>query len=82
MKFILFFIVFIVFIILSKKLKKKESSKFNVEENNPTISTDNYDIHIKRLNKFRESNYKGITYYFGAKGSIYYYSKESVRIYL
>ncbi len=78
MKFILFFIFFTGFIILFKKL----TSKSKYEENNPTISTNNYDIHIKRLNKFRVSNYKGITYYFGTKGGIYFYSKEKVRIYL
>ena len=64
------------------KYNKISKNKFEIIENNPSLLTKNYDQHIRRLNIFRSSNYKGITYYFSKKGGLYYYSKENVRIYV
>ena len=55
---------------------------FEIIESNPSLLTKDYDQHVRRLNKFRSSNYKGITYYFTKKGGLYYYSKGNVRIYV
>ncbi len=57
-------------------------NKFDSLEINPELKTHNYDQHIRRLNKFRKSNYKGTIYYFTKKGGLYYYSENNVRIYL
>ena len=57
-------------------------NKFEVLEGNPGLMTTDYDQHVRRLNKFRSSNYRGITYYFSKKGGLYYYSKNNVRIYM
>ena len=74
------FLVFFVFFLL--KFYKNSKNKFEIIENNPSLLTKNYDQHVRRLNIFRSSNYKGITYYFSKKGGLYYYSKDNVRIYV
>lgn len=57
-------------------------NKFEIIESNPNLTTKDYEQHVRRLNKFRCSNYKGINYYFSKKGGLYYYSKNNVRIYI
>ena len=61
---------------------RNSKNKFEIIENNPSLLTKDYDQHVRRLNIFRSSNYKGITYYFSKKGALYYYSKDNVRIYM
>ena len=80
---ILFIVVFLVFVVsFLLKYYKISKNKFELIENNPSLLTKDYDQHIRRLNIFRSSNYKGITYYFSKKGGLYYYSKDNVRIYI
>ena len=74
------FLVFVVYFIF--RYYKNSKNKFEIIENNPSLLTKDYDQHIRRLNIFRSSNYKGITYYFSKKGGLYYYSKDNVRIYM
>ena len=73
-------LAFLVFIILN--YYKYTKNKFEIVENNPRLLTKDYEQHVRRLNIFRSSNYKGITYYFTKKGGLYYYSKNNVRIYI
>ena len=77
-------IIFCLVIVINSILKNRKSTKnkFEILEDNPSLATTNYDQHVRRLNKFRTSNYKGITYYFSKKGGLYYYSKNNVRIYI
>ncbi len=77
-------IIFCLVIVINSILKNRKSTKnkFEILEDNPSLATTNYDQHVRRLNKFRKSNYKGITYYFSKKGGLYYYSKNNVRIYM
>ena len=72
--------VFVVNFVLN--FYKNSKCKFEILESNPGLTTTDYDQHVRRLNKFRSSNYKGITYYFSKKGGLYYYSKNNVRIYM
>ncbi len=74
------FLVFVVFFLLNHY--KNSNNKYEIIEKNPSLLTKDYDQHVRRLNIFRSSNYKGITYYFSKKGGLYYYSKENVRIYV
>ena len=74
------FLVFLVFFVLN--FYKNSKNKFEKIENNPSLLTKDYDQHVRRLNIYRSSNYKGITYYFSKKGGLYYYSKDNVRIYV
>ena len=77
---IIVFFVFVVCFFLN--YYKNSKNKFELIENNPSLLTKDYDQHVRRLNIFRSSNYKGITYYFTKKGGLYYYSKNNVRIYI
>ena len=77
---IIVFLVFVVYFLF--KYYKNSKNKFEIIENNPSLLTKDYDQHVRRLNIFRISNYKGITYYFSKKGGLYYYSKDNVRIYV
>ncbi len=80
---ILLTVVFLIFVVCFLfKFYKNSKNKFEIIEKNPTLLTKDYDQHIRRLNIFRSSNYKGITYYFSKKGGLYYYSKDNVRIYV
>ncbi len=76
---IVFLVCVICFLLSFYKNSKKE---FDIIENNPSLLTKDYDQHVRRLNIFRSSNYRGITYYFSKKGGLYYYSKDNVRIYM
>ena len=74
------FLVLVVYFTLN--YYKNSKNEYEIIENNPNLLTKDYDQHVRRLNIFRSSNYKGITYYFSKKGGLYYYSKENVRIYM
>ena len=77
---IILVLVFVVYFVVNYYNNSKK--KYEIIEKNPSLLTKDYDQHVRRLNIFRSSNYKGITYYFSKKGGLYYYSKENVRIYL
>ena len=96
-KTFLIFISLIVFLILlfllfcNSKSKKKSAKRtiinqLNVpflkeQEFNPDISTDNWDLHKMRLEKFRRSQYKGLTFFVSSENRIYYLSEEGDKVY-
>ena len=51
------------------------------QELNPDISTDNWDLHKLRLEKFRRSQYKGLTFFVSPENRIYYLSEEGDKVY-
>ena len=51
------------------------------QEFNPDISTDNWDLHKLRLNKFKRSQYKGLTFFVSSENRIYYLSEEGDKVY-
>ena len=51
------------------------------QELNPDISTDNWDLHKLRLDKFRRSQYKGLTFFVSSENRIYYLSEEGDKVY-
>ena len=51
------------------------------QEFNPDLSTDNWDLHKLRLEKFRRSQYKGLTFFVSAENRIYYLSEEGDKVY-
>ena len=59
------------------------SAKSFLEEQifNPDISTDNWDIHKIRLEKFGRSQYKGLTFFVSSENRIYYLSEEGDKVY-
>ena len=48
---------------------------------NPDISTDNWDLHKFRLDKFKRSQYKGLTFFVSSENRIYYLSEEGDKVY-
>ena len=89
----LFFIIFVILIFvffpfgIDKFLKKKLTKNFfykpeNKEvELNPDINTLNWDLHKLRLDKFRRSQYKGLTFFISSENRIYYLSEEGHKVY-
>ena len=51
------------------------------QEFNPDISTDNWDLHILRLDKYKRSQYKGLTFFLSSENRIYYLSEEGKKVY-
>ena len=54
---------------------------FLEETSTPDISTDNWDLHKVRLEKFRRSQYKGLTFFVSSENRIYYLSEEGDKVY-
>ena len=90
---ILFLLILVLFIItfflfgIDKFLKKKLTKKFfykpeNKEvELNPDVNTLNWDLHKFRLDKFKRSQYKGLTFFVSSENKIYYLSEEGDKVY-
>ena len=90
---ILFLLILILLILafflfrIDKFLKKKLTKNFfykpeNKEvELNPDINTLNWDLHKLRLDKFRRSQYKGLTFFVSSENRIYYLSEEGDKVY-
>ena len=51
------------------------------QESNPDICTDNWDLHKLRLDKFKRSQYKGLTFFVSSENKIYYLSEEGDKVY-
>ena len=51
------------------------------QEFNPDINTNNWDLHKLRLDKFRRSQYKGLTFFINSENRIYYISEEGDKVY-
>ena len=87
---ILFFVLLFLLLFYSKR-KNKSAKKTTIiptyvpflkeQEFNPDISTDNWDLHILRLDKFKRSQYKGVTFFVSSENKIYYLSEEGDKIY-
>ncbi len=87
---ILFFIVILLLFFYSKRnrglaQKTTISSSYvpflKEHEFNPDISTDNWDLHKLRLDKFKRSQYKGLTFFVSSENKIYYLSEEGDKVY-
>ena len=86
---IVFFVLLFLLFFYSKRiirLAKKTISPTYVpflkdQEFNPDISTDNWDLHKLRLDKFKRSQYKGLTFFKSSENRIYYLSEEGYKVY-
>ena len=84
--FVLLFLLF-----FGSKRKKRSAKKVKInapyitflkeQEFNPDINTDNWDLHKLRLEKFRRSQYKGLTFFISSDNRIYYLSEEGDQVY-
>ena len=87
---ILFFVILFLLFFYSKRngrlAKKTTIIQTNLpflkeQEFNPDISTDNWDLHKLRLNKFKRSQYKGLTFFVSSENRIYYLSEKGDKVY-
>ena len=87
---ILFFVLLFLLFFYSKRNRRiAKKTKINVpfipflheEVFNPDINTDNWDLHKLRLDKFRRSQYKGLTFFVSSENKIYYLSEEGDKVY-
>ena len=87
---IVFFVLLFLLFFYSKRKKnldKKPSISptyvpfLKEQEFNPDISTDNWDLHKLRLDKFKRSQYKGLTFFVSSENRIYYLSEEGDKVY-
>ena len=91
---LLLLIVFLILLFLlffDSKRKKRSAKKVKInephisfskeQEFNPDISTDNWDLHKLRLEKFRRSQYKGLTFFVSSENRIYYLSEKGEKVY-
>ena len=87
---ILFFVLlFLLFFYIKRNNNSAKKTKINPpyipllkeQEFNPDISTDNWDLHKLRLDKFRRSQYKGLTFFVSSENRIYYLSEEGDKVY-
>ena len=87
---ILFFVLILLLFFYSKRnrgLAQKTTISptyvpfLNEQEFNPDISTDNWDLHKLRLDKFKRSQYKGLTFFVSSENKIYYLSEKGDKVY-
>ena len=84
--FVLLFLLFVDSKRNNKSAKKTTISPTYVpflkeQEFNPDISTDNWDLHKLRLDKFKRSQYKGLTFFLSSENRIYYLTEEGDKVY-
>ena len=87
---ILFFVLLFLLLFYSKRNRRlAQKTTINPtyvpflkeQEFNPDISTDNWDLHKLRLDKFKRSQYKGLTFFVSSENKIYYLSEEGDKVY-
>ena len=87
---ILFFVLLFLLFFFSKQNRRFAQKTTNiptyipslkVQKFNPDISTDNWDLHKLRLDKFKRSQYKGLTFFVSSENRIYYLSEEGDKVY-
>ena len=87
---ILFFVLLFLLFFYSRRNNKSEKKITIIptyvpflkeEEFNPDISTDNWDLHKLRLEKFRRSQYRGLTFFVSSENRIYYLSEKGDKVY-
>ena len=87
---VLFFVLLILLFFYSKRNRRLAHKTTIIptyvpflkeQEFNPDISTDNWDLHKLRLDKFKRSQYKGLTFFVSSENKIYYLSEEGDKVY-
>ena len=92
---LLFFLVsFLIFLLIltfyKKRFKRSVTKKISFfpsfaflkeQKYNPDINTNDWDLHKIRLEKFRRSQYKGLTFFVSSDDRIYYLSEKGNKVY-
>ena len=88
---VLFFVLILLLLFFYSKRNRGLAQKTTIsptyvpflkeQEFNPDISTDDWDLHKLRLDKFKRSQYKGLTFFVSSENRIYYLSEEGDKVY-
>ena len=88
---LILFLVLLFLLFFYSKRKNKSAKKTTIiptyapflkeQEFKPDISTDNWDLLKLRLDKYRRSQYKGLTFFVSSENKIYYLSEEGDKVY-
>ena len=86
---VFFLYLFLLFFYLKQNKSSSKKTKLSSpyikflreSELNPDISTDNWNLHKIRLEKFRRSQYKGLTFFVSSENRIYYLSEKGSKVY-
>ena len=87
---IIFFVLLLLLFFYSKRNRRKTQKTTIIptyvpflkeQEFNPDISTENWDLHKFRLDKFKRSQYKGLTFFVSSENRIYYLSEKGDKVY-
>ena len=86
---IIFFVLLFLLFFYSRRNQRLDQKKISPtyepflkeQEFNPDISTDNWHLHKLRLDKFRRSQYKGLTFFISSENKIYYLSEKGKKVY-
>ena len=65
----------------SQSRKHIDKTRSDQCENNPDMNTRDQEQHWRRINKFRKSRYKGVTYYLGPRGGYYWIAMDGTKVY-
>ena len=89
--FLILFFVLLVLLFFYSKRNRRLAKKTKIiptyvpflkeQEFNPDINTNNWDLHKLRLDKFKRSQYKGLTFFKSSENRIYYLSEEGYKVY-
>ena len=63
------------------KKNKEERKNIKLREKDPSLNTNDWEQHRRRLFKFNESQFKGTYYYVGPQGGVYYISERGRKVY-
>ena len=64
-----------------ENLGAAEEGTLEERERNPSLNTNDWDLHKNRLFKFGRSQYKGLTFFLSSEDRIYYLSDTGTKIY-
>jgi len=86
---LLFVLLFLLFFYSKRKIRLAQKTTIiptyvpflKEQEFNPDISTDNWDLHKLGLDKFKRSQYKGLTFFVSSENRIYYLSEKGEKVY-
>ena len=78
---LVFFLVFGALLAIFLISENYSEKYFKEAENKPSMNTNNWEQHQRRLNKFGESKYRGNHFYVGPKGGVYYITYRGTKVY-
>tara|TARA_B100000963_G_scaffold32503_1_gene24146 strand:+ start:535 stop:795 length:261 start_codon:yes stop_codon:yes gene_type:complete len=60
---------------------KQSEQHFKDAESKPSMNTNNWEQHQRRLDKFGESKFRDTHFYVGPKGGVYYITYRGTKVY-